>query len=202
MQVRHAFLSFLSRFNTLMAKAVAVTVGLTLSVLVAMVAFDYSAQRALLHDELASRAQDVTGLLAKQMGGSIKFRNDVAVAEITRGVIDAARPEALGALVVAGNSDVLFESEGFNARLQEALALSQSAFTKGTTVRSGDGLMVAAPSFFGADNTVAGVVATAWDDAQIMALLARNQLQAIGVAAIVFVVTIVLMVTFAFWHVS
>ena len=62
---------FLSRFNTLMVKAVAMTALLTVAVLSAMVAYDYSAQRDLLHNEMAARAENVTELLAMLMGGSI-----------------------------------------------------------------------------------------------------------------------------------
>ena len=202
MQVLNAIVSFLSRFNTLLTKAVVMTVALTVSVLATMVAFDYSAQRAMLHDELSSRAQDVTSLLAMQMGGSIKFQNDVAVAEITRGVIDAARPQAVGALVVSGPDEVLFETEGFSALTDKATSLANQAFAAGQAVQSDDGLMVAAPSQFGAGNAVAGVVVTAWDDAQVMAVLARHQMHSVGIAAIVFVLTMILMVAFSHLHVS
>ncbi|MEO0866581.1 MAG: hypothetical protein AAFY39_18835, partial [Pseudomonadota bacterium] len=82
MQVRSPFLSFLARFNTLLTKSVVTTLALTLSVLTTMVAFDYSAQRSLLQDELSARAQDVTNLLAMQMGGSINFRDGDIVAKL------------------------------------------------------------------------------------------------------------------------
>ena len=202
MQVRSPFLSFLARFNTLLTKSVVTTLALTLSVLTTMVAFDYSAQRSLLHDELSARAQDVTNLLAMQMGGSIKFRNDVAVAEIARGVIEAAHPEALGVRVMSDTGDVLFESADFGAFGGVASQLVDDVLAQAGTVQSADGFVVAAPALFGAEMSVAGVVVTTWDDGEIMASLAQNQLTAVGFATVVFVLTMVLMVAFAHLHVS
>ncbi len=194
--------TYLSRCNTLMVKAVFMTALLTISVLAAMVTFDYSAQRNLLHDELSSRAQDVTGLLAMQMGGSIKFGNEVAVAEITTSVIDAAAPEARGAFVVNAAGVPLFASPDMDAVTPTAMELAAVAMENGGVAMSDTGMLVAYPSRFGADGAVAGAVVTYWDDAQMLALLARNQMMAIAVAAGVFAVTMCLVIVYAWYDVS
>lgn len=199
MQATGRFRSVLTRLNTLMAKAVVMTGLLTMCVLAAMVTFDYSAKRSLLQSELSSRAQDVTGLLAMQMGGSIKFGNQVAVGEITGSVIAAADPEIHGAIVINSGGTHLFASPGIEALAPNAIPLATQAMETGEPAKSSDGLVVAYPAMFGEGNAVAGAVVTAWDDTMAMGLLARNQRMAIAVATAVFAIAMAL-ITFAIWY--
>ncbi|MEM8654032.1 MAG: methyl-accepting chemotaxis protein [Pseudomonadota bacterium] len=178
------------------------TALLTISVLTAMVVFDYSAQRMLLKSELSSRAQDVSGLLAMQMGGSIKFANEAAVDQITRDVMLAAEPEALGALVVDSDGTTLFASPNLDTFAPDAKGLAARAIETGGVIKSQDGLIVAHPSLFGVDNLVAGAVVTVWDEAPMLALLEQNQMQAVGVAVVVFLLTMTLIVIYAWYDVS
>ncbi|GGX53229.1 hypothetical protein GCM10007385_21600 [Tateyamaria omphalii] len=178
------------------------TALVTLSVLAAMVSFDYSAQRSLLHSELEARAQNVTELLAMQMGGSIKFANDVAVSEITESVIAAAEPEVQGAMVVASDGRQMFASSGMDDQALEAQSLAVNAIETGQVSAAESGLMVAYPVMFGPEATVAGAVVTTWDDAQMIALLARNQIMAMAVAAAVFIFAMALIITYTWYDVS
>lgn len=192
----------LSRFNTLMTKAVLMTALITICVLAAMVAFDYSAQRKLLHSEMSSRAQDVTGLLAMQMGGSIKFGNEVAVRQISESVMATAEPEVRGALVMTRSGVTLFASPDMDIVAPAAVALAAAAMERGEVLKSVDGLIVASPAVFGAGDAVAGAVVTVWDDARMMALLARNQVMAVAVAAAVFVVTMAAIIFYSWYDVT
>ncbi|WP_299553301.1 methyl-accepting chemotaxis protein [uncultured Tateyamaria sp.] len=202
MQITGRSLPVLPRLNTLMAKAVFMTALVTLSVLAAMVSFDYSAQRKLLHSELSSRAQNVTELLAMQMGGSIKFGNDFAVAQITESVIAAAEPEVQGALVVDSAGALMFGSPGMEVLAPDAMQLAISAIETGEVSISADGLVVAYPVKFGPEDAVAGAVVSAWDDAQIVTLLARNQMMAVAVATAVFVLAMALIITYTWYDAS
>lgn len=202
MQVKGRNLLVLTRLNSLMAKAVLMTALVTLSVLAAMVSFDYSAQRKLLHSELASRAQNVTELLAMQMGGSIKFANEVAVKEIAESVIAAAEPEVQGALIVDSTGLQMYSSPEMDAVAPDAASLATIAINTGQVSASGDGLVVAYPVKFGPEALVAGAVVTAWDDAQVIAFLARNQMMATSVAVAVFFLAMALIITYAWYDVS
>ncbi len=202
MQFTGRNLLVLPRLNSLMAKAVLMTALVTLSVLAAMVSFDYSAQRKLLHSELTSRAQNVTELLAMQMGGSIKFANEAAVKEITKSVIAAAEPEVQGALVVDSAGLQMFGSPEMDVLAPDAASLAASAIKTGQVSASENGLVVAYPVKFGPEAVVAGAVVTAWDDAQVIAFLARNQMMAMAVAAAAFVLAMALIITYAWYDVS
>ncbi|WP_223274748.1 methyl-accepting chemotaxis protein [Tateyamaria sp. syn59] len=192
----------MSRFNTLLFKAVAMTAVLTISVLVAMVAFDYTAQRNLLHSEMASRAENVTELLAMQMGGSIKFDNEVAIREIANSVLSAAEPEARAVFVTGPDGEVMYATSlGADASL-DPRAIAREVIETGQAVRSADGMIVAYPVFFGSDQGMAGTVVTTWDDARIISLLGQNQMSAVAVATGVFLVTMAFVIVYAWYDVS
>ncbi|WP_193743599.1 methyl-accepting chemotaxis protein [Tateyamaria sp. ANG-S1] len=194
--------SFLSRFNTLMFKAVAMTAVLTVAVLAAMVTFDHSAQRNLLHNEMAARAENVTELLAMQLGGSIRFGNDVAIREITKSALSAAEPEARGIFVTDLDGATLYAtSMGTDAALDPG-PFAREAIEGGVSVRSADGMIVAYPAFFGADGAVAGAVVTTWDDARILSLLTQNQMTAIAVATGVFFLAMAFVTVYAWFNLS
>lgn len=202
MHVNGRSLSFLPHLNSLMVKAVLMMALLTLAVLAAMVCFDYSAQRKLLQSELSSRAENVTELLAMQMGGSIKFGNDVAVAEITESVMSAAKPEAKGALVVNAAGQELFATQDVESFAPDVLSHASAAVESRQLSRSEDGLLVAYPVMFGPEDGIAGAVVTVWDDSQIIALLAQNQMMATAVSAVVFILAMALIIAYAWYDVS
>ncbi|APX11931.1 methyl-accepting chemotaxis protein [Tateyamaria omphalii] len=193
---------FLSRLNTLMVKALATTAFLTISVLAAMVTFDYTAQRNLLHNEMTSRAENVTELLAMQLGGSIKFANEIAIRDIATSVLSAAEPEARSVFVTGPEGDSMYAtSVGVDATLDPRIYARQAIETAGA-VRSDDGMVVAYPVFFGSEQLIAGAVVTTWDDARIISLLSRNQMIAMAVAISVFVVTMAFLILYAWYDVS
>ncbi|MEL6463506.1 MAG: methyl-accepting chemotaxis protein [Pseudomonadota bacterium] len=202
MRTNGRFALKLSRYNTLMAKAMMMTALLAVSVLTIMVTFDYSAQRKLLQSELASRAQDVTTLLAMQMAGPGELGRDAVVAQTMRGVIEAAEPEMLGALVLDADGQTVFASPLIDSVAPNAAAMAMRAMEIGTVVTSKDGLNVVAPFVSGADEAALGSVVTVWDNAPMFGLLKRNQMLAIGVAILVFMVTMALTVIYAYCDVS
>ncbi len=155
------------------------------------------AKAGMVQTSLESRVNEVTGLLAMQMGGSIKFGNEMAVAEIVTGVISAAQPDAIDAFVVNSTGVPLYTpnaDSSFDTDL--AIRLSEQVIQSGETAASQDGMMVAVPSFFGEDGVVAGVVVTGWTVEHMLAVLAAQQASALLLAMIAMLVAIVVSAVF------
>jgi len=167
-----------------------------LSVVAVLEVRETSAKANLIQDTIASRSVEVTGLLAMQMGGSIKFGNINAVAEIVDSVVEAAKPDASGSLVLTINKQVLYSNGGefFDASSAENLALE--VIETGEPAVSEDRLMSAVPSFFGDDNALVGVVVTGWTNEFILALQAEKQFQTLTIGLIVMLVAIIASVLF------
>ncbi len=114
--------------------------------------------------DLQHRANEVTSLLAMQMGGSIKFGNVDALDQIIGGVMKEAGRDAIGAMVVNLQGKPLYTQE--NAIFDEnvALELGVEALQTQQLTRDKAGTAVAIPVRFGGENAVVGAVITAWTD--------------------------------------
>ncbi len=115
---------------------------------------------------LSERAVDVTELLALQMGGSIKFGNETAINDITRGTLETAGDNVLGARVISETGTTLFASENLGDVDASVQQMVDRVLQTGERTMSEDGLTVVSPSFFGEGAAVVGVVITKWTDAQ------------------------------------
>lgn len=179
-----------SSFNSLFVKCTVMVVVCVLAVVAVVVVMNNNVKRELTSASLSARAAEVTGLLAMQMGGSIKFGNTNAVEQIVEGVIASAEPDAVGALVVSDSGAVLYNegSSAFDA--DGATALAQMALDQGQLVTSEDGLSAAMPATFGDANAIAGVVVTSWSDASQLAQLQSLQNRALLSGFIVLVVAV------------
>lgn len=145
---------------------------------------------------LAERAAEVTGLLAMQLGGAIKFGNSQAIDEIVTDVIDGAKPDAAGAYIVGASGEVLYSltSETFDLATVEELAAR--AMETGERVTSESGLIAAFPAIFGDGSDIAGVVVTGWDDVNQLALLQAVQKRNLMLGAGVMLVGLLLSALF------
>ncbi|WP_299724612.1 methyl-accepting chemotaxis protein [uncultured Tateyamaria sp.] len=178
----------LSKLNSVLVKAALIAGLMTLSVVITKSALNGSAKRDLISEAKTERATDVTALLAMQSGGAIKFGNEVAVSTTATGVVEAAQPDMLGALVMNTNGIILHESEGVDLQTPEALAMIQRAIESGTKVISDDGLMIAAPALFGNDNAVAGAVLTHWTSEHSISALREAEADSLLASAVVFLI--------------
>jgi methyl-accepting chemotaxis protein len=127
----------------------------------------------------AIRAQEVTELLAMQMGGSIKFTNVDALTQIVSGVLENSGQDALGGIVLDANETVLYQTvDGLPDALSAQMAdLGRQSLQTGQDVFSADGMIAAIPSRFGGQNEVVGVVVTAWTiDAAFAALVQEERI--------------------------
>lgn len=166
--------------NSLFMKCLAIVLVCVVSVVVTMVVTEQKAQLASTNQSLKERAEEVTSLMAQQLGGSIKFSNSAAIEAIVAGVIQKAKPDLVGAIAVNGSNEVLFmqDSSGVEAfDAQAAQALASAAFAAGE-IRSEptpNGLRVAYIAQFGDAGDAAGVVVTSWSNQSLMADFAQRQ---------------------------
>ncbi|MEO0390263.1 MAG: methyl-accepting chemotaxis protein [Pseudomonadota bacterium] len=151
---------------------------------------------------LTTRATDVTHLLAMQTGGSIKFGNTAALAQIVGQTIRAAAPSALGALVTGPDGAVLHETGGSRFDTAQAKALAQAAMDTGRVQLAGDGLTIASPSQFGPNGAHVGVVVTSWTEQFILAELADSERRTLALSFTVFICAMVLMALFLSHYMS
>ena len=167
-------------------------VALCVIVVAATVAtMNHLARSAQLQAQLSTRAEEVTRLLAMQMGGSIKFGNVAAVDQIVSGVMEAAGREALGALVARRDGEAMFVTPGAALDLSQAEKLAQQALETGSVAVSESGLSVALPVTFGGDSSVVGSVVTGWTDEYCMAAFHAETLKTSLAALAVLVAALV-----------
>ncbi|WP_299830787.1 methyl-accepting chemotaxis protein [uncultured Roseobacter sp.] len=178
--------------NSLFIKCTVMVVVCVVAVVAAVALMSNNMKEELTSEALSQRASEVTGLLAMQMGGAIKFGNANAVEQIVDGVIASAKPDATGALVVSATGAALYNKgiESFDAEM--ATALAQQALDQEQIVVSGDGLSVAYPAVFGDGDAISGVVVTSWSDASQLARLEALQKRALTTGLVVMIVAVTL----------
>lgn len=188
-----------SRLNSLLFKSVLIAALMTLSVLASKVWLGHVQQRSVVTTAMADRADVVTHLLAIQLSGAIRFRNLDGVSEMTADIIDTARPDAAGALVMSDDGDLIYASDESEMATPQNLDLARRAIDQGQDVASEDGLIVAVVSRLGGDGAVVGVVLTGWKVENALAALEAQERKALIVAAVVFLIAMV-GITFYLWH--
>ncbi|MEP0963630.1 MAG: methyl-accepting chemotaxis protein [Roseobacter sp.] len=178
--------------NTLFFKCTMMVVVCVIAVVATITVNERRVKIELTQEGLNQRAAEVTGLLAMQLGGAIKFGNAAAIETLVADVIEAARPDATGSYVISVNGTELFNAidQGVDATVISDLASQASA--SGEPAFSENGLTAAFPVLFGDANDVAGVVVTSWtDEHQLRALQkVQNQNLAIGGAVLLFAVVL------------
>ncbi|WP_298921302.1 HAMP domain-containing methyl-accepting chemotaxis protein [uncultured Roseobacter sp.] len=178
--------------NSLFAKCVLMVVVCVISVVASVSFIESRMTKELTSNTLGVRAGEVTGLMAMQLGGAIKFGNAVAVESLVSGVLDAAQPDAVGGLVVRYNGAVLYSRESAEFSVERAQALAQTALETAEATLSEDGLMTAYPVVFGDANEIAGVVVTGWTKTHQLAHLAEMEKKALGAGFVVMLVAVAL----------
>lgn len=145
--------------------------------------------RAKTQQNIAERAEEVTNLLAVQMGGSVKFGNTDAVAGIVSGVVTEARREAVGAVVIDREGKIVFQGETpeFEPLRETAEELARQSLSSGEVVTANNGKLIAMPLRFGRENVVVGSVVTAWSDAYALQALAQENVVTLAVALAVLI---------------
>ncbi|MEO9684121.1 MAG: methyl-accepting chemotaxis protein [Tateyamaria sp.] len=189
-----------SRLNSLLLKMVLMAGLMTLAVVTTKTWFGNSQKRELAHETMTDLTNEVTRLLATQIGRAIKLGDRERIAELTRGFVYSAKPGGTGALVISGAGQILYATEDSNIAGPEALALAKSVLETGENVLSEDGLMVAKAATLGPDNTVVGVVLTRWNREHFLAAVRDSEGRALLLSAIVFL-TAMIGITYYLWYV-
>lgn len=176
--------------NTLFFKCTCMVVVCVLSVVAAIAVMEHRSKVALTSAALSDRANEVTGLMAMQVGGAIKFGNADALATAVGDVLAEAEPDAVGALVMSSSGATLFSegNESFDA--QAAGELAARAIESSAAVVSEDGKSVAFPAVYG--DAVSGAVVTVWSNASQLAMLNDLMLEAFIMGSAVLAVAVVL----------
>ena len=169
--------------NTMFAKCTFMVFVCVVSVVGTISLLEGRAKIKMVNTTLSERAREVTGLLASQLSGAMRFGNQQAIDQSITDVITAAEPDAIGGYVVSVSGSELFATENERFDLSAARSLAETAKETGKPVSTADGLMTAVPSLFGDTSDLAGVVVTGWSNENQLALLqiSRSRSMAIGV---------------------
>ena len=180
-------------FNTMFAKCTLMVFICVVSVVGTISLLEGRSKGEMVNATLGERASEVTGLLALQLSGAMRFGNQQAIEQSLTDVISAAEPDAIGGFVVAANGSELFATENERFDVSAARELAQSVLETGAPATAANGLMTAVPSLFGDTADVAGVVVTGWSNenqlAQLQASRERSLAIGVGVMLISLIVT-------------
>lgn len=190
------------RLNSIFVKCAAVAAIAILLVVGFMDRAILISSARLTSNALSQRATDVNGLLAIQLGGSIKFGNSVAVQEILDSVVQTAGDDAIGGVVVNSKNIVLYQSEGAELNLDTINVLVEKVLQSGEAATTDDGLIVATPAMFGEGNAIAGVVVTQWTARHSIAMMHEDHKSMIMWSGLVFLVSLAGLVSFLWQTVS
>ena len=177
-----------SRFNSLLSK-LGIVSGVVVLIVVLVIEIGTNVSKENITKEaLSERAVETTTLMSQQMGGALKFGNEVAVSEVVQGVLEQAQPHAVGSIVVNANMVPLFQSDeaAFDSAL--AMELAQQVLDTSEVAASADGFVAAVPAYFGDPATIAGVVVTQWTSEHLLAGMNADRMMTILMALAVFVV--------------
>lgn len=184
------------KFNSLLVKC-AVSTGLVVLIVVAFVSWRaYEIEKSIVSKALTDRAIEVTHLLSQQMGGSIKFGNQAAVADTLAGVIDHARQDIEGFLVLNANMDTVYESDSGFLDIEQAQTLAAQALEAEAILQSEQGVVVAVPAVFGAAGDVVGYVVSAWTAEHKQQEIAAQELETLMIAGLTFLVALAGVIAF------
>jgi methyl-accepting chemotaxis protein len=160
--------------------------------------------RAKINDLISERGQEVTELLAMQMGDAVQLRDAGAIDQMVSGVLDMGGEDILGAMVLDGSAQTMFNSDPGYAAMDSAVvnAMAQRALSGGSFTIDETGKTIASPIVFGSGNAVIGVVVTQWTTAPRLAEFAMSQWVTLAMGALVFLVAIGIAAFFLYTRMS
>lgn len=196
------FVSLKNPLNSLFVKCTLMVIVCVVSVVATITMNSSRFKETMASDALSARAAEVTGLMANQLGGAVKFSNEAAISDVVTGVIDGARPDAVGAYLLSGNGSVLYDSLGEVADAQIVAELAATAAETGTVVISDDGMIASFPILFGDAGETVGSLVTQWDQTNKIAALSAVQTEGLLLGGVVMLVGLVLSILFLLTQMS
>ncbi|MGH1425593.1 MAG: methyl-accepting chemotaxis protein [Pseudooceanicola sp.] len=158
--------------------------------------------RGAVQDNVASRAQQITGMLAGQSGGAVKFGQAAPLEALATSMIAEAKGDALGAVFVDAQGVAVFATGGGEFDAAQARSLANRALETGAVVTADRSMLQAYPVRFGKDNTTVGAITTQWTDAVQLRALDASRTRTMVIAAGVFLGALFLVAMFQFAFVS
>lgn len=182
--------------NSLLVKSTFFAGLIALTLVLVLVFFDVRDKRETVISAFSARAVDVTELLAVQLGGSVKFGNEAAISTVMEGFANTAGPDVMGSAVLSTTDVVLFDSYETEGQSAAAMDLARLAIQTGQRELSEDRLLVASPTLFGNDQSVAGAVVTSWTPEAKLAKMMDALVTELSIVAGLFVLAMVGLFTF------
>ncbi|MEM9967913.1 MAG: methyl-accepting chemotaxis protein [Pseudomonadota bacterium] len=160
--------------------------------------------RATIDAAILERGQEVTRLLATQIGGLVRANNRAAIEELGRRFIQTAHVDTLGAVIVDANGAVVFSSDPTGLRLDvsQVNRTAQGVLASGTATMSDNGQTFGFPIFSGNSNRVEGAVVTSWTNANKIAAHNAQQGVTFVIGTAVFLVALLVSGVFLFLRMS
>ena len=125
--------------------------------------------------QVRSEARSVTELVSMQIGGSVKFGNQAALAEILGRLGGTTGHEWVGALVIDAGGQVLYpSSESSSAPTEDFQSIAQTVLQSGAASEHTYGLVQAQPIVFGDAGDLTGAIVTQWSAEEILSA-AQNE---------------------------
>lgn len=191
---RRAFLTVFVKCAAIVAVAISVVAGfLTLQ--------SYRITNAVAEDGVKLLAREVTGFVASQVGGAMRFDKPDDVTRLfdeTIANLDSVAREAVG-LSLAGTTFLDSGSRAPDARL---VALAQQAMDRGAPVFDTETFGAAHPVRFGSENQIVGAIAVSWNTQSASEAIAKAKTQSLLQAGVVFLIVLVCSAFIMRWMIS
>ena len=133
-------------------------------------------KRAIAEDGVRSLAAEVTGLVAANISGAVRFGKVDAIEAGLQGMTDEARTDFLAVAVLDAEGRVLTSSNrAGSGELDMVTRQAASVLQNGEPAVSEDGFLVAFPVIFGDQNQVIGSISALWTPRHFMASLTEKR---------------------------
>lgn len=137
--------------------------------------------------QVRSEARSVTELVSMQIGGSVKFGNQAALAEILGRLGGTTGSEWVGALVINAEGQVLYpSSESSSAPTEDFKSIAQTVLQSGAASEHVYGLVQAQPIVFGDAGDLTGAIVTQWSAEEILSAAQNEWLRRMVNSALMF----------------
>ncbi|MFY0692865.1 MAG: HAMP domain-containing protein [Paracoccaceae bacterium] len=162
----------------------------TLIVAVALSVQSSGLANKIARDAIVSHAQEVAVSVASQSSGGLRFGKSSDVQAKLEEAIASSKGDGLAAVAFNKGGEVIAQTGQLSDRkLADLQSLSVSSISAGETAITEDGLILAAPAFFGASGeTIVGSVAMVWTADLVLAELQVARLRSWAITAVVFLV--------------
>lgn len=128
---------------------------------------------------VSNRAAQMTGFVAKEAGGALRFGRLEKVETLFDDAISTSGGTATGAMAMSAGGEILLTREHPDSALEDLL---RRAFQSNAPQVSGDGMLHAAPVRHGTFSNPVGAVGLSWTAEPIIATTWKNQRVAIWLA--------------------